>query len=403
MRNWFIGLAVLGIFGSGSAAALSADGEEGFYLGAFGSYELSDANRDSDDGYGFQVTLGRTIGIGESLELSFLGVRRDRNIDGRPDYKNSLILDYVRDFGLFKFQSEALPTFKPYVLAGLGAVLEDVQGREKVHPAVNLGAGVLVPLRFGSWDWGWGLRAEAKALGQFNDRDSAPANRQFLADYHFQIGLQIPLNFHPGRKPVLPAVPDCGLSVVDPVTGRADCLADSDRDGVQDGTDQCPDTASGVKVNDVGCPVETGGDADSDGVLDSDDQCPGTAQGLTVDAKGCAIEQTLTLQSVTFETGSAVLTGQATAVLDGFARAVNGQKNLKLEIGGHTDNTGTAAFNMLLSEQRAKAVKQYLVSKGVDPAVLTTKGYGQTEPVASNDDDAGRAVNRRVDFKIVLE
>ena len=184
--------------------ALSADDQTDYYLGGFGSYEFADGQRDSKNGYGFQGTIGRPIKDNSSLELSYLAVQRKRDIDGGKDYRHSLMLDYIRDFGLFQFSSPLLPQFKPYLLSGGGAVLEDVRGSTKVHPGLNVGAGLLFPLRFGSWDWGWGLRAEAKVLGQFNDRDSAPANRQFLADYHFQIGLQIPLNFHPGRKPVLP-------------------------------------------------------------------------------------------------------------------------------------------------------------------------------------------------------
>lgn len=404
-RNWLPFLGLAAALATPQAIALTADVQDQphrYYLGAFGAYEFADGQRESDNGYGFQGTIGRPFGSHGSLELSILAVKRQRDLDGRKDYRNSLMLDYVRDFGLFEFTTPFLPRFKPYLLSGGGAVLEDVRGDTHVHPALNVGAGVLVPLRFGSWDWGWGLRTEAKGLVQYNGRDSAPANENFLADFHLQIGLHIPLAF-PGRKAALPPPTDCAVAVVDPVSGRSDCIADSDRDGVQDAQDQCPDTSDGVKVDERGCPADDGGDADRDGVADEADQCPNTANGLAVDGRGCAVEQTISLQSVTFETASAVLTGQATTVLDGFARALSGQGNIKAEIAGHTDNIGTPSFNMALSKQRAEAVRQYLIGKGIDGALLSSTGYGDTQPVSANDDEAGRAMNRRVDFRIVLE
>jgi outer membrane protein OmpA-like peptidoglycan-associated protein len=72
--------------------------------------------------------------------------------------------------------------------------------------------------------------------------------------------------------------------------------------------------------------------------------------------------------------------------------------DLKVEIDGHTDSTGTAAYNMMLSEKRAKAVKEFMVTRGIDPKRLTTKGFGITKPAASNDTKEGRAKNRRVEF-----
>lgn len=395
-----LGMAVV----APQAMALSADDQTGYYLGAFGAYEFADSQRDSDNGYGFQATIGRPIKDNSSLELSFMAVQRDRRIDGGKDYRNSLMLDYIRDFGLFQFETPLLPQFKPYLLSGGGAVLEDVRGNTHFHPALNVGAGLLFPLRVGSWDWGWGLRTEVKGLVQYNGRDSAPADENFLADFHVQVGLHIPLSFRSTRAaPAVTPPDDCAVAVVDPVSGRSDCLADSDRDGIQDAKDQCPATAEGVKVDNQGCPVDRGGDADGDSVVDDADQCPNTAAGIAVDARGCAVEQTVSLQSVTFETASAVLTGQATMVLDGFARALSGQGGIKAEIAGHTDNVGNADFNLALSKQRAEAVRQYLIGRGVDGATLTTTGYGQEQPVASNDDEAGRAMNRRVDFRIVLE
>jgi len=395
------GLLVATLMAS-DAMALAVDDDRGYYLAGFGSYELPDSGRDSDNGYGFQVTFGRAIGANQALELSFLNLRRDRNIDGRPDYQRALSLDYVRDFGLQRFQAALLPDVKPYLLGSIGGVLEDVRGDSHLHPALNLGAGLLFPLRLGIWDWGWGLRTEVKGLIQYNDRKSAPADDDFLADLRFQIGLHIPLRWQTPPPAVSPPSRECALTAVDPVTGRRDCLNDGDRDGIADDVDACPDTASGDRVDDRGCSLTTAGDADADGVADGTDACANTATGLQVDASGCAVEQTLSLQAVSFESGSAVLTGVATGVLDGIAATLNHQDNLRLEIAGHTDDTASAAYNLKLSELRAEAVRQYLIARGVDGERLSTRGYGETQPLAANDNDANRALNRRVDFKLLI-
>ena len=396
-------LLLASVLAAPAAMALSADDLRGYYVAGFANYELADPARDSDNGHGFQLTIGRALGEHNALELSFLNLRRDRDIDGRADYKNVLSLDYVRDFGLQRFQQALLPDVKPYLLGSLGGVLEDVRGNSHLHPALNLGAGLLFPLRIGSWDWGWGLRTEVKGLVQYNDRKSEPADNAFLADVHVQIGLNIPLAWNPARPVAPPASRECPLSVVDPVTGRRDCLNDADRDGVIDTADECPATPNGDRVDARGCSLEKGLDGDADGVLDSADQCPGTAVGLSVDAKGCAVEQTLSLQAVTFESDAAVLTGAATGVLDGIARTLDGQPGIRLEIAGHTDDTASEAYNLKLSQLRAEAVRQYLIARGVDGGRLSTQGYGEAQPLVANDSDANRALNRRVDFKVVLD
>ncbi len=399
IRLW--GALLLGGLYIGQAAALTEDGSFTPYASIFGIYELNDANRASDNGIGFQITGGLPLTGHSSLELSFVGIERDRNLDGRSDYKNTVFVDYLQDFGYYKFALDWTPAFKPYLIGGVGYVREDTFGDKSSHFAINGGGGVLVPLKIGSWDWGWAIRSEAKVLAGFRESNVQPADRQTLVDFHLQVGLQIPLSFIPHRSS--PVESGCRLSVVDPISGRRDCLADSDGDGVEDGADQCPNSLPGVKVNERGCAVEDGGDVDNDGVLNGEDLCPNTANGLVVDAKGCAIEQTLVLQSVNFESASAVLTGQATLVLDNIAQSLNGQKNVRVQIGGHTDNSAGAAYNLLLSQQRAESVRQYLIGKGVDAERMNTLGYGETMPLVSNRTPAGREQNRRVEFQIIMQ
>lgn len=109
--------------------------------------------------------------------------------------------------------------------------------------------------------------------------------------------------------------------------------------------------------------------------------------------------RTLVLENVHFEFNSANLTAAARSSLDQTARELNSAPKGRIEVAGHTDSRGAAAYNMRLSEQRANAVRQYLVDKGVPAARISARGYGAEQPVASNATDAGRAQNRRVELR----
>jgi len=163
-----------------------------------------------------------------------------------------------------------------------------------------------------------------------------------------------------------------------------------------------------VKVDAKGCPV----DSDGDGVFDGLDRCPETPRGVKIDSSGCPLpeppkpvapaifegKKTLVLEGVTFETNSAKLTPQAEEILGRVAGSLHDWPELRLEVGGHTDSTGSDSYNETLSQKRADSVKEYLAAKGVPAANLTSRGYGESHPVADNDTSDGRAKNRRVEL-----
>jgi OOP family OmpA-OmpF porin len=155
------------------------------------------------------------------------------------------------------------------------------------------------------------------------------------------------------------------------------CPTDEDRDGVADGADKCPDTPRGAEV-------------DADG-------CPKAARLFVPDETGEV--KALVLEGVTFENNSAQLTPGSRGILDDVAESLVAWPDVNVEVGGHTDSRGDAAYNEQLSQKRADAVKTYLTAKGVDESRLTTKGYGETKPVADNDTADGRSQNRRVELK----
>jgi OOP family OmpA-OmpF porin len=169
------------------------------------------------------------------------------------------------------------------------------------------------------------------------------------------------------------------------------CPPDSDGDGVPDYLDRCPGTPPGVAVDNSGCPF----DSDGDGVADYLDQCPNTPKGATVNEAGCWSLQATTL----YDSNSSYLRAAAYPLLDEVAIILEKNPEMEVEVQGHTDNTGSAKYNQWLSEKRAQRVKDYLVSKGIDPSRVAAEGYGLTQPVASNATAEGRTQNRRVELK----
>src|SRR5438876_304569 len=200
---------------------------------------------------------------------------------------------------------------------------------------------------------------------------------------------------------VLDGLDQCPSTPAGAVVDAVGCPLDADKDGVPDGLDKCPNTPPGAEVDDVGC--QHFKDSDGDGVDDTKDRCPGTPTGTRVDAAGCPIlftpERTpVILRGVIFETGKSALKPESFTVLDIVAQSLNANPDIRIEIAGYTDNTGSDATNLRLSQARADAVRAYLGSKGVAPGRMVTKGYGATKPIAPNTTVAGRAQTRRAEL-----
>ena len=110
-----------------------------------------------------------------------------------------------------------------------------------------------------------------------------------------------------------------------------------------------------------------------------------------------------TLDNVLFETGKASLKNSSFKAIDELVEAMNAKKTMEIEIAGHTDNVGDKEANLKLSQERAEAVRSYLIKKGISSERITAKGYGDTKPVADNSTEAGRQQNRRTEVKIIKE
>ena len=178
---------------------------------------------------------------------------------------------------------------------------------------------------------------------------------------------------------------------------------DADGDGVTDADDKCPNTPAGVKVDATGCPVDT----DGDGVPDFEDRCPNRPGPAS--NKGCPemkVEEKKKLQEATkfiqFDFNKATLKPISFPTLDGLVQILNDYPDYNLGISAHADNKGDDNYNLRLSDDRAASARTYMLSKGITADRIVSHGYGETKPIADNATEAGRTINRRVEFDVYL-
>lgn len=219
---------------------------------------------------------------------------------------------------------------------------------------------------------------------------------------------------------------------------------DNDGDGVPDERDKCDNTPPNTPVGDDGCPdddIDGDGipnkydkcpedpedldkfedsdgcpdiDNDKDGIVDRKDNCPNQPETFNgfMDEDGCpddlnekavvSKDKIIITEPVYFATNKDKILKQSFEILDAVAKILEENPQIKLvRIEGHTDDRGKDSYNMELSQRRARSVRKYLMGKGIAPNRLEAVGYGETQPIADNEEEEGRAKNRRVEFTIV--
>ena len=329
------------------------------------------------EGYGLSLGFRFTPAIG--LEAHFARTETELEANNGDVRADRLSLD-----GYYAFNADS--KFSPYLLLGVGEGRLKPAGNNTITDTiVNGGLGA-----FYRFTDKVALRMEAREVYN-SDED--------LNDAVAMLGLE----FSPGNKTDEATAepqqqPEPEQAPVEEVAAVAAVAAivDADKDGVADVADKCADTPAGVQVDADGCPL----DGDKDGVADISDKCPTTAAGVVVDETGCdkmlteAISQEL---KITFASGAAVVKAEDKAEIEKVATLLKQYPSTKVEIQGHTDSSGKKASNDKLSQARADAVKNVLVSDfGVDAARITATGYGSSQPQADNKTPEGRAQNRRV-------
>jgi len=364
--------------------ALADHGEKGDWdLGLYGGYGWLDdygEYRPKDDVL-FGARAGYFFTPAWSLEGSWQRLSTETNFDESLGLQNTdMILSCYRLNMLYNFrQGEGL---RPFVTAGIGCEKVDVsEFGERSDVGYNVGGGLrwfLSPhfaLRFDG-------RAVWTPVG--GDIDATQQNIEST------VGVGWVFGGGPGAGPT----PD----------------TDSDGDGVYDRTDRCPRTPRGWRVDEWGCPL----DSDGDGVPDGADLCPGTPRGVKVDDRGCPIVPTkvpivqllrerkaVVLDGVEFDNDKDTLRPASLTTLDEVAVSLKDWSETRLEVQGHCSEPGSDEHNMDLSRRRAAAVKDYLVSRGVDASRLEARGYGETRPIADNATEESRQKNRRVELHVI--
>ena len=196
----------------------------------------------------------------------------------------------------------------------------------------------------------------------------------------YTVGIAIPFGKKAAPAPVVVETP-------------APAPKDSDNDGVLDINDQCPNTAVGAVVDEKGCEI----DSDQDGVVNSKDKCPDTPKGDIVDQNGCSLKVNL---NILFDFDSSRINNSYDSKIKKFADFMKAFPSVKGKIEAHTDAKGSDEYNQKLSERRAASVVKALEAYGIEASRLTSIGYGESKPVATNETEEGRALNRRVEGSI---
>ena len=249
-----------------------------------------------------------------------------------------------------------------------------------------------------------GCIADTDGDGILDNIDRCPETPAAAYDYIDQYGCPIDTD-QDGVADYIdrcPNTPEAARSQVD----QYGCPADSDGDGVADYLDKCPNTIPEARyhVDENGCMKDT----DGDGIYDYEDACPRLSGKIS--NNGCPelskeVRKILNraMRGIQFENNKATIKPSSYPILDEVADIFLKNPAYTIEVQGHTDNVGNYQYNINLSEERAKAVREYMVNKGVEPERITAHGYGPDRPLTTNDTKEGRALNRRVEFNITFE
>ncbi|MEY3807341.1 MAG: hypothetical protein RI893_317 [Pseudomonadota bacterium] len=314
-----------------------------WYVSPFGTFVEPGGDRDTHSGWGGGMGFGKIIDEHFNVELKgFYQGLKGKNGNGNWDMTGG-----TADVQYFISRG----SFSPYTVIGLGAMNSSHNGKSDAGFIGEAGAGL-------SYEVNDNFLVRSDVRYRYNNNGNAnlqPGTNEFH-DMVVNFGFVIPLGSKPksvvADAPVL--VPTSTPVVV------ADCsTVDADHDGVNNCNDLCPNTIVGVKVSIKGCWI--------------------------VDVK--------------FDNDKDIIKPQYFSNLDNTADVIKKHPELKIEIQGHTSKTGSFKHNIDLSERRALRVKKYLVD-GTHTPNLTTRGYGWTQPIDTNDTEAGRANNRRVQLNI---
>lgn len=350
-RGAALGIAIAAVIAAVPAWALHAAPEGAApplrHLSFGGFLESPDSTRNVDSGLGAAYGYGRSWGATRAWELRLFGGTRETGVKGATDFYH-----YGAGVDLFQYFGDTAGGH-PFALLGLGAILNDVDPDDQDGASGYASAALGwrgAPLQ------GWGLRPRFELRATYDTFDAGDGSGQM--DFLLGAALEIPAE----RIVIQEKLVEKTVEVV-----REVAPPDLDGDGIPDAADQCPDTVPGAKVEIDGCVRKA---------------------------------QVVVLPNIEFALDKAELTPAGREVLEKVVRFMNDQPEITLDVWGHTDWTGSAVYNLGLSQRRAAAAVQYLIERGIAPGRVKSAGFGESRPLASNETEEGRERNRRVELNI---
>ncbi|TVZ41741.1 OOP family OmpA-OmpF porin [Alteromonadaceae bacterium 2753L.S.0a.02] len=356
----------LGVLATLAAAPGYAQNEHS-ELGVGGTFFMFDEDWGINNDFGVRGLIGHRFNDQLGLEVVL-----DKVWAKTEDSDMSLKGTQFHIDGLYHFNTRA--NWQPYVSVGWGNGTFDVEDISFESTAANVGLGIK-----------WYVTEKFALRPSVNRFFNTEGNGDKVGDKELKMNhtvAGITLSYVWGRGETAKPAPIK--------------MSDADGDGVADAADQCPNTPSGASVDSMGCPIDT----DGDGVFDYLDQCPGTGANLKVDDKGCpmSLSETVSIDlKVNFDSNSDVVKPEYFSEIQKVADFMSQYANTQVTIEGHTDTSGAASYNKSLSQKRADAVAQVLISQfNVDSSRVSAIGYGEEKPIADESTREGRMANRRV-------
>ncbi len=345
-----------------------------FYIAPAATYDYLDQDTVLDDDAGWRFSAGVPLFDYFNLELNAFrteaDVKPNQSVNGVLATEGGSIEGIGANLLFFPARYH-MPFF--VVLSASAGEFESAGAADDSADVWEAGFGYIHPL---TQRGGISLRME------YRFRNTAIADDRGddfeVHDHVVSVGLQVPIGARRSDQLTRPSDwrnPEPPKPYVAPIASPPPVVGDDDRDGVKNPDDECPDTPFGAAVLDNGCSLQT----------------------------NVALE----LRGVNFAFNSDRLTPESFAILNQAADVLRRTPGVRVQVAGHTDNKGSAEYNLQLSQRRTESVRRYLISKGIAPDRLEARGYGEHRPLVSNykrdgsDDPAGRARNRRVEFWVI--
>lgn len=366
MRKILLGASM--IFLAGSSLAEN-NFDDRWYITPNVSTVIPDSDKNASSALVYGMGFGKFISEKVSVDLELDKTTLDLKTGG------DLTQTSVGLLSRYHFSEKM--GFRPYLGLGLGLLRHNVPSATKTTGTFAAGM---------NKDLTEKVKLRTEVRYRLEDSDKTVTGESSYGDYFFNAGLSVMLGNAPAQ------------TTKTTIVEQAPQL-DSDGDGVSDANDRCPNTPEGTEVDSQGC-AKVDGDDDNDGVANSMDACPNSKPGAVVGKDGCEVQVVIELQGVHFDFDKSTLKPESIVILDAAVKTMGEHGTIMVEVAGHTDSIASEEYNQKLSERRAKVVYDYLVSKGVSADRMTWKGYGELQPIATNDTEEGRAQNRRTELNV---